>query len=235
MDADLAPYIFAGLLVFAILLLIVVVASRRERLRVQFLEAVASKLGLKAFDRNRSVLPKSILNFPLLKEGSGRRILNIMQGEIHGVHSTLFDVRHTLGRGKEKTETMQTAICMQSKDLRLPEFILRPKEWTEEVSTKKGFVEVSLSKDYPAIDECYSLKAKDVEAVRGLLSDDIVDRFTKLRGLAVEAEGSYLLFYRPDQLRRPEDLGAFMSNGYKILGVFEDAFYWSEEGAGKDA
>ena len=235
MDADLVPYFFVGLLVFAILLLIVVIASRREKLRIQFLGAVATKLGLKAFDRNRSVLPKIIMGFPLLKEGSGRRILNIMQGEMHGVHSTLFDVRNSLGRGKDKIKTMQTVICMQSKDLKLPAFIWHPKEWTEGLSGKKGFVEVDLRQDFPDIDESYSLKAKDVEAVRGLLSEDVVERFTKLRGLAVEADDSYLIFYRPDQLRRPEDLGAFMSNGHKILGEFRDAFHWSKEGATKEA
>ncbi len=234
MDADLVPYLFAGLLIFAILLLIVVIASRREKLRVQFLEAVASKLGLQAFDRNRSVIPKAVMNFPLFKEGSGRRILNIMQGEVHGVHSTIFDVRHKIGRGKDKTESMQTVICMQSKDLSLPSFVLRPVDWAEEVSSKRGFAEVDLSEDFPDVAGAYTIKAQDAEAVRGLMSDDVVQRLSRLRGLAVEADGGLLLFYRPDQLRRPEDLGAFMSNGYKILGEFEDAYYWSEEAAAKE-
>ena len=229
MDADLAPYLFAGLLVFAVLLLIVVIASRREKLRVQFLQAVASKLGLQAYDRNRSVLPKGATDFPLLKEGSNRRIINVMQGEVHGVHSTIFDVWHKIGRGKEKVEAMQTVICMKSKDLSLPAFVLRPTEWVEEISTKKGFEEVNLARDFPEVAKAYTLKAKDVEAVRGLLSEDVVNRLSRLRGLAVEADGPLLIFYRPDQLRRPEDLGAFMSNGYKILGEFEDAFYWTEE------
>ena len=234
MDTDLVPYIFGGLLVFAVLLLAVVIASRREKLRVQFLESVASKLGLKSFDRRRSCLPKGVMDFPLLREGSSRKILNIMQGDVHGIHSTIFDVRHKLGRGKEAVQTMQTVICMQSKDLSLPAFILRPVEWVEEISSKNGFVEVDLSQEFPDVTKAYTMKAKDVEAVRGLMSEDVVQRLSRLRGIAVEADGPLLIFYRPDQLRRPEDLGAFMSNGYKILGEFEDAYYWSEEGAAKE-
>ncbi|MFV1996175.1 MAG: hypothetical protein ACC661_12125 [Verrucomicrobiales bacterium] len=236
MDSELVPFYFGGLLVFSILVLIVVIAGRREKMRVVFLEAVSKKLGLTSHDRKKSVIAPAVMNFPLLVEGSSRKILNIMQGEINGLSTTIFDVRHKLGKGKDAVETMQTVLCMQSKDLELPAFMIRPVAAHDDISASLGYHELNIEEEFPAVAAAYRITAKDPDQARGILGEDVVHRFSRMRDLSIEGMGPLVLFYRQDQLRRPEDLGAFMTNGFKVLNEFEDAVFWSGNHAeGADA
>ncbi len=234
MDSELVPYIFVGLIVFAILLLIVVIAGRREKLRVFFLDAVANKLGLQSYDKNKSILPKVFFDFALMKQGGSRRIMNIMHGELHGVVTTILDLRYKTSKAQGSREMMQTVILMESKELVLPTFCIHPVETPFEFPENLGFHDIDFSATEPELAKGYIIKGIDSAAVRKVLEhEDILERFTLHRGLALEVQNSHILFYRPDQLRRPEDLGAFMSNGFKILGEFEDALYWEEDQGGE--
>ncbi|MEM7146302.1 MAG: hypothetical protein AAF591_14285 [Verrucomicrobiota bacterium] len=228
MDSDLVPAYFTGLIILAILILLVVIASRREKMRIQFLHSLASRLGLQSYDKDKSVLPGGLRNIPLYVQGKKRKVMNVMQGTREGALMSIFDFSSRVGQGKLMIEQVQTVACFEKEGMNLPGFSMRPVGSYHEIPLEWDYVDVDFSAAHPGFAKGFAVKGKDEAAVRAMFTEQVIEHYTRIRGIAVEGEGNVLVCFRPGQQRRPEDLHAFRDNGGKILLQFMAA----AEGAG---
>jgi hypothetical protein len=223
MDSALVPAYFTGLIILAILILLVVIASRREKMRIQFLHSLASRLGLQSYDKDRSVLPAGLRQIALFCQGKKRKITNVMQGMRSEATMSILDYSSRVGKGKMSINQVQTVAVFEKEGLQVPAFSMRPVGSYHEVPPEWEYRDIDFSATAPGFAKGFVVKGKDEAAVRGLFSSDVIEYYTRIRGIAVEGEGSVLVVFRPGQQRRPEDLHAFRDNGTKVLSLFVKA------------
>ncbi|MEM8953702.1 MAG: hypothetical protein AAGD22_06090 [Verrucomicrobiota bacterium] len=220
MDSDLVPAYFTGLIILAILILLVVIASRREKMRVQFLHSLAGRLGLQSYDKDKSVLPEGLESIALYVQGKKRKVTNVMQGMRDGALMSIFDYASRVGEGKFVMEQVQTVACFEKEGMALPAFSMRPVGSYHEVPMAWDFVEVDFAATHPGFAKGFVVKGKDESAVRAIFSESVIEHYKRIRGIAVEGDGAVMVVFRPGQQRRPEDLHAFCDNGAKVLQQF---------------
>ena len=164
---------------------------------------------------------------PLFGEGRSRVVTNMLHGdsELLGFAEE-FEVRiFAYGftpKGRNDPTLMQSVICFQSPQLNLPKFQLRPEEWHHKMGSALGYQDIDFESHQAAavFSKKYLLRGKDEQKIRALFTDEVLAFFAGQDKLCVEGFSSHLCFYRAEKLIEPEDIPAFMKEGFEVFRLF---------------
>jgi hypothetical protein len=172
---------------------------------------------------------------------------NLMQGEVGGVSVTIADYSFYTGTGKSSKFNERTFLLIESKNMNLPSFYLKPAGWvSDRVQKLVGFQDVDFE-SHPQFSKKYFLCAfndgsevtrsslglipgsisrapsKNDSNVRELFeSSGILDFLELQTGLIIEGEGNRLLFRQDLKKRIPvKKIGSFLQLGIKILSFIK--------------
>jgi len=127
-----------------------------------------------------------------------------------------------LGFGGENKTIVQTVICFHSSQLSLPDFSMRPEEWHHKLRSKLGYQDIDFESHPTAVEfsKKYLLRGKDEQKIRALFTDEVLAFFAGQDKICVEGFSSHLCFYRAFKLIEPEDIPAFMKEGFEVFRLF---------------
>ena len=113
-------------------------------------------------------------------------------------------------------------ICFHSPQLSLPHFGVLPEEWHHKLRSKLGYQDIDFESHPTAVEfsKKYLLRGKDEQKIRALFTDEVLAFFAGQDKLCVEGFSSHLCFYRAFKLIEPEDIPAFMKEGFEVFRLF---------------
>ena len=128
-----------------------------------------------------------------------------------------------LGFGGENKTIVQTVICFHSSQLSLPDFSMRPEEWHHKLRSKLGYQDIDFELHPTAAEfsKKYLLRGKDEQTIRALFTDTALTFFAAHPDkVCVEGSDDQLIWYQPGKIIEPEDIPAFMKEGFEVFRVF---------------
>ncbi len=211
-----------------IVIIIVVVASIfigaqiLERRRRKDLEIVANELGLEFKPDGDASLQNRLSRYELFNTGRSRKLTNLVEGVTDEVSIAIFDYKYTTGGGKNQHTARQTVVSLESPNLVIPNFSMRPENLLDKIGSVLGFQDIDFE-SHPKFSMMFVLKADNEEAVRNFFTPDILEFFETKSGFSVEANlGGALIFYRPRKREKANQLKNLLTQAYEVFGIMVD-------------
>ena len=164
---------------------------------------------------------------PLFGEGHSRVVTNMLHGdsELLGFAEE-FEVRifaYGFAQQQQDQHVMQSVICFQSPQLNLPKFQLRPEHFFDKIGSKLGYQDIDFESHPTAVEfsKKYLLRGEDEQRIRALFTDTALTFFAAHPDeVCVEGSGDELIWYQPEKTIEPEDIPAFMKEGFEVFRLF---------------
>ena len=164
---------------------------------------------------------------PLFREGRSRVVTNMLHGdsELLGFAEE-FEVRifaYGFAQQQQDQHVMRSVICFQSPQLNLPKFQLRPEHFFDKIGSKLGYQDIDFESHPTAVEfsKKYLLRGKDEQTIRALFTDAVLTFFAAHPDkVCVEGSDDQLIWYQPGKIIEPEDIPAFMKEGFEVFRVF---------------
>ncbi len=195
--------------------------SKKEVARKEKYKTICGALELKFLDTDEFGTKAYLKSFKLFKHGHGK-IRNLSQKKSHSLDEeiSLFDYKYTISTGKSSVTYDQTVFFVNSKNLGLPDFILKPENIGHKIAAFLGWEDIDFE-EYPAFSEKYHLKGEDEDYIRHHFNDDVLKFFSKTSGWTVEAVNYYLVFYAHNSVVPENILADFYRLGYGVYDLFK--------------
>ena len=136
-----------------------------------------------------------------------------------------FEVRifaYGFAQQQQDQHVMQSVICFQSPQLNLPKFQLCPEFFFNKLWGGRFTGDIDFESHPTAVEfsKKYLLRGKDEQKIRALFTDEVLAFFAGQDKICVEGFSSHLCFYRARKLIEPEDIPAFMKEGFEVFRLF---------------
>ena len=109
-------------------------------------------------------------------------------------------------------------ISFQSSNLCLPEFELRPEHFFHKIGQALGYSDIDFE-THPEFSRRYLLRGPDEAAIRDFFQPELLSFFESNQGVSLEASGDRLIYYRARKRIKPEEVRAFMEEGFRVYGA----------------
>jgi len=215
------PLVIIGLILVGLLILR---AQKLSEQRLKKLKDFAEQMGMEFSAKGDSALLESLSAFDLFSQ-SGVKITNVLHGDSEQLgYGEDFEVRildFTYQSGKGTIS--QTVICFRSSQLSLPDFSMRPEYFFHKIGSKLGSQDIDFESHSTAAEfsKKYLLRGKDEQTIRALFTDTALTFFAAHPDkVCVEGSDDQLIWYQPGKIIEPEDIPAFMKEGFEVFRVF---------------
>ncbi|MBC8375163.1 MAG: hypothetical protein H8E26_03890 [FCB group bacterium] len=217
-DPIIIALIVAGSI--AVIAAIVMLVRYYEKKRTEALRTAAAEMRLE-FSRlpDPQLLP-SLRAFPLFSQGHSKKAFNVMSGMADEIEITMFDYSYTTGGGKNQHTHNQTVVLLKSSLLDIPPFSLKPQNVFHSIGKAFGYQDINFD-SHPIFSEKYLLRSTDELVIREFFTAAILEYFEQRHGLSTEAGGDRLIFFRASKKVKPEDLPAFLKDGFHIYTLIK--------------
>ena len=220
MNVSLILVFIVASMVFAIgSLAWTVYAHKRRREQMQ---AAANELGLAFFESGDPSLVSELNCFELFSRGRQRRIENMIYGDAGNVKLGIFDYRFTTGSGKNKHTSRQSVASIESSELNLPEFVLRPENVFHKIGGVFGYHDIDFE-SHPGFSGSYLLRGGDEEQIRAAFTDRVLSHLESQQGICIEGRGRRLIYYRTRKVVAVDKMRDLMEEGFQIFALFRTA------------
>jgi hypothetical protein len=135
----------------------------------------------------------------------------------------IFAYRYMISGGKSSHAVRQTVICFRSPQLSLPDFSMRREEWHHKMGSALGYQDIDFESHPTAAEfsKKYLLRGKDEQKIRALFTDTVLTFFAAHPDkVCLEARLDQLIWYQPEKIIEPEDIPAFMKEGFEVFRLF---------------
>jgi len=192
-----------------------------ERKRKEKVAGVADSLGLSYVADDDESLRNRFSGMTLFQTGHTKSSGNCMSGDSGDVRISIFDYTYTTGSGKHKSTRRMTVVALESANLRIPSFSMRPESIFDKLGGMLGFQDIDFDDDQE-FSNSFVLKGENEEAIRKLFQRDLREGFVAKSGINVEATPGKLICYRGSSRSKPEDYPNLLKEAYEIYGLFVD-------------
>lgn len=199
------------------------IKKRRARKRTADLQLVAADLNLEFRDTGDAGLQQDLAAFPLFNIGRAHKLTNLFVAETPALKINLFDYEYTTGHGKHKRVRRQTVAAVQSTELVIPDFIMRPERKLDLVGSLLGRQDIDFA-DHPAFSKAFVLKSGDETATRDFFDTALLDYFAAHGTISFEAaQGAFLYFRRWKYVPPQTDaLRDFLAEGHQAFQALQE-------------
>ena len=215
------PLVIIGLILVGLLILR---AQKLSEQRLKKLKDFAEQMGMEFSAKGDSALLESLSAFDLFSQ-SGVKITNVLHGDSEQLgYGEDFEVRileHIYS--SDDSTISQTVIFFRSPQLSLPDFSMRPEHFFHKIGSVLGYQDIDFESHPTAVEfsKKYLLRGKDEQKIRALFTDTVLTFFSVDRDKVwLEGSGDQLISYRWCQLIEPEDIPAFMKEGFEVFRLF---------------
>jgi hypothetical protein len=192
---------------------------RRERRRSAQLKDIAAQLSFdfQAKGDDDFFTDLEAMGLSLIGNRRRRKLVNLMRGRSRNILVAIFDYSYVVQSGEHSSISRQTVALFQSSALALPAFVLSPKTIFHRIGSlfKSQSIEID---QHPVFANNYVLRGDDVENIRGLFNDSVVEFFEQNPWWQMEAVGQTLVLYRPAKRLPTGEVPNLLESGLTILG-----------------
>ena len=189
---------------------------------------LAEQMGMEFSAKGDSALLESLSAFDLFSV-MGVNLTNVLHGDSEQLgYSEDFEVRilecsYVVGGGQHTKAISQTVIYFRSPQLSLPDFSMRREEWHHKMGSALGYQDIDFESHPTAAEfsKKYLLRGKDEQKIRALFTDTVLTFFAAHPDkVCLEARLDQLIWYQPEKIIEPEDIPAFMKEGFEVFRLF---------------
>ena len=219
MNITLIAVIAAGIL---LVLLIGYLKERERKKRTADLKDIANSLGFVFTSKVGSgFIEKMEIFYLYSRTGSNPEIRNLMTGKKDGQQISIFDFHYTIGDQKVSTRYSQSVILVESDQLNLPFFILRPESFLDKIGTLFGGQDIDFSSN-PRFSDHYLLRGEEESRIRETFSSDVIAYFEENHGVYTEGHENKLLFFvgMGKDLNSADKVPDLLNQGMETCRVF---------------
>jgi len=157
--------------------------------------------------------------------GRKKQFSNWLVAETADVRLSVFDYRYTTGHGKSKRVRRETIAAVETAELRLPTFQLRPEGTFDRIGSMIGMQDIDFD-DHPGFSKTFVLKSNDEQSIRGFLDRPLLDYFAERSDISFETSpGLFVYFRKYKQVdHRVHAMRDFLSEGFQTLQALQERF-----------
>ncbi len=187
------------------------------------LENVAYKMQMAYRQQDDWGLLRQLQDFRLMNRGFRGRARHILRQQEGLMTSNLcvFDYRYLVWSGKSTRRVEQTVFFIESQQLSLPEFLMRPENFFHKIGELLGMDDIDFEQ-YPDFSSNYRLIGEDETYIRHRFTDQVLRLFSVERGWTMEGLGFYLLLYKKNKVLSPSRIQALHSKGMEVFEALVD-------------
>ena len=188
---------------------------------------LAEQMGMEFSVEDEWDIGASLSAFDMFWEAD---ITNVLSGDSEQLgygeefEVTVLECSYVVASGEDSTKTIvQTVICFHSPQLSLPDFSMRREEWHHKLRSKLGYQDIDFESHPTAVEfsKKYLLRGEDEQTIRALFTDTVLTFFAAHPDkVCVEGSDDQLIWYQPGKIIEPEDIPAFMKEGFEVFRVF---------------
>lgn len=199
------------------------IRKKRAAKRTAALQLVAGALDLEFQDTGDAQLQQDLSAFPLFSIGRAHKLTNLFVADTPTLKINLFDYEYTTGHGKHKRVRRQTVAALQSAELTIPAFVMRPEGKLDLVGSLLGRQDIDFD-DHAAFSKAFVLKSEDESATREFLDAPLLDYFAAHGTISFEtAQGVFLYFRRWQTVAASQEpLQNFLAEGYQAFQTIQE-------------
>ncbi len=196
--------------------------AKKRYSRTASIKNLASYLGISYQDQNDSLV-KLLNDFKLFSVGYNKKIYN----QLHFVHDDfdlfLFDYSYVVSSGNATMKFKQTVLFINSKELGLPQFRMRPEgiwlRFGQWLNLKR---DIDFD-DYPEYSKQYFLTGPYEDFIRYTFKKEgILEFFTKEKNWSMEGMNYFFIFYKDKKIIRVDHLKKFIAKGIQLFEWIRD-------------
>ncbi len=217
MEALTIGGILVGIVVFiAGIIAIVIYLDKKRR---EALGGFAEEMGLDFQPKGDAEMQSQFSRFGLFNSGHSKKIKNVIRGETDVATITMFDYQYTVGHGKHQHTHKQTVVTMESNDLQIPSFTMRPEGLFDKLGGILGFQDIDFE-EHPEFSKMFVLKGENEVAIREFFDLPLLDFFASRKGIAFECQPGIFIYYRGGRTAKVPALKDFLNEGYTVYSTF---------------
>ncbi len=187
------------------------------RERAYHMEAIAKRLEMEYSEEDEWGMMELVRDFRLFRRGGRKRVFNILRYStpLDEVKVSIFDYRFVVSTGKSARRYYQTVFFVQSKELALPEFWMKPEGFFHKVGNLLGMGDINFE-EHPEFSDQYYLSGEDEELIRHTFNKDVLHYFTVEKNWCLEGVGYYFILYKRNVLFPPNRIRGMFEKGVEL-------------------
>jgi len=196
---------------------------RRNKERTENLKRKAYEMGMDFYEKEPFDIKPLLQDFSLFRRGYAKRVTNVLRKkeELNTSDLRVFDYRYTIGAGNNSRTFRQSVFFLQTKQLALPHFWMKPETFFNRIGDYLGFQKDIDFKAYPEFSDNYLLQGEDEELVRYIMNHGLLRFFSLEKGWYLEGINYYLILYQHNVLFSPNDLEVFSKIGLELYEMLK--------------
>lgn len=187
------------------------------RERASQMEVMAKRLEMDFSEEDEWGLMELVRDFRLFRRGGRKRVFNILRYStpLDEIKVNVFDYRFVVSTGKSARRYYQTVFFVQSKELALPEFWMKPEGFFHKVGNLLGMEDINFE-EHPDFSEQYYLTGEDEELIRHTFNKDVLHYFTVEKDWSLEGVGYFFILYKRNVLFPPRQIKGMFERGVEL-------------------
>jgi hypothetical protein len=212
---------FLAVLTIGIVFVALWVERQKRRRRKEDLRAAADAMGLEFMPTADDRFARRVAPFRLFNKGHDRKILNIVVGQTDEFELTIFDYHYTTGGGEHQQRHRRSVTLMESPELRVPAFSLRPESVFDKLGAVLGLQDIDFD-SHPVFSKNYLLKGEDEAQIREFFNDALLVILEQKEKICMEAVPGRMICYYPNRPPSPDQLKSSFAEALQIFNVFAE-------------
>ena len=190
------------------------------------LRAIAHRLGMDYLVEEEYSVTREVSDFELFRKGRNRLATNILHKEDEWMENRvkIFDYQFETGHQNKRRIVAQTVFLMRSKNLGLPQFVMKPETFLHKIANYFGKQDIDFDR-FPKFSGQYLLQGDDEEFIRFKMTDEILHFFSRETGWHMEGVNYYLILYKENHRLRANSVPQLYERGMGLFKLFKDDFY----------
>lgn len=197
--------------------------KKSESKRNEKLSELASKLEMHFHAKDEFGLISRLGEFHLFRSSGSKKIINLLLKDDLWQSSkvAIFDLKIS-DDNDTMEEIKQTVFFVESKELSLPHFFMRPEEFFDRVGKYLRLTSEIEFEEHPEFCKTYWVEGDEESLVKKMVTDDFAHFFTIEKNWRLEGMNFFMIFYQKGKLLKPEKIENFYKKGLRIFEELKD-------------
>ncbi len=193
--------------------------SKKRNTRKQNFKYLAESLGAEFATEDHFGLISLLSDFKLFRPHTEKKIENIIRFSDTAFKLYVFDFQHIFYTGNTQSKDNQTVLFVQSTELGLPHFLLKPESfWDKLIKWLKIQNNPDIDfEDHPEFSKQYFLSGDHESFVRYTFKKgDVLEFFSTEKNWTLEGTNYFFIFYKKNKIVRVDHLRSFINKGLQL-------------------
>jgi hypothetical protein len=196
----------------------IIAAIWMEKKRLQAMQILATELGLEFFPLGNDQIWPTVSDFALFGQGRDRKVTKLIVAATEELSIAIFDYQYTVGSGKQVQTHHQSVVSLESAQLKLPKFVMRPESMLDRIGGMLGQQDIDFE-GHDDFSRKFVLAGPDEESIRKYFRPELLSFFVQHPDLCVEANFDRLIFYRRGKRVSPVEVKNALALAYELHGT----------------